>query len=364
MIAAVGAIACASAESTVSELNAIPLNDVTAKNASEVFDAAVASTNSSRITALVSTGKVSLEDAVHKTMVKKPFKMCLAAFNGAPNTTNYTLQAEALASLNYADFDNNTFGEVKGVVMRHFFQVTEAGQAEVARMYQANKLFGAEIYCSCYNKLSRDAFAATKALEAYKAVKHLVKTCGCPRMAAIFWWYSCAYAKDYSYFESMYDKSLVDTKYFWLYYFDRPEYYKLAVDHLEAWKNKKPASSFIDERLVSISKSIDKISKTKTATLNSIDCMSCTKTKLAAALYCNDPDKLLDVLVTCDASLEAKDIEAAISPINALDPDYKPAEVLKALRAINQRYTLRLYDDRDSWEPVLSKVRAMIEVRQ
>ena len=45
MIAAVGAIACASAEATVSELNAIPLNDVTVKNASEVLDAAVASTN-------------------------------------------------------------------------------------------------------------------------------------------------------------------------------------------------------------------------------------------------------------------------------------------------------------------------------
>ena len=245
--------------------------------------------------------------------------------------------------------------------MRHFFHVTEAGQAEVAKMYQANKLFGAEIYCSCYNKLSHDVFAATKAPEAYEAVKHLVKTCECPRMAAVFWWYN-AFAKDYSYFESMYDKSLVSADYYSCP-ISRPEYYKLAVDLLEALKAKKPASSRTDARIISLAKCIDKISGTKTATLNSIDYLSCTKAKLAAALYCNDMDKVLEVLVACDTSLEAKDIEAVIGPINALDPNYKLAEVITALKAVNQRYTLKLYDDRDTWEPVLSKIRAMIDTR-
>lgn len=361
MVAAIEVIVCASAAATVKELNAIPLNDVTPENASEVFDAAVATTNLNKITILVQHGKVALKDAVHKTMTKKPFKMCLAAFNGAPAITNYTLQAEALASLNYADFDNNTFGDVKRVVVRHDFQITEAGQAEVARMYQANKLFGAEIYCSCFTKLQQDAFASEKAPKAYEAIKHLVKTCGCPRMAAIFWWYSSY--NDRSYFESMYDKSLVDLNYYWFYNWFRPEYSIIWNDALEILKTKKP-SAIYDKMIISFTTKIDKIAETKTATLNFIDYLSCTKEKLNAALYCNNQDKLLDVLVACDTSLEAKDIDAALSPINALDPDYKPAEVLKALKAVNQRYTLKLYDDRDAWEPVLSKIRAMIEVRQ
>ena len=360
-IAAAGAIAFASTAATNEELNKIPTKDVTAANAEEVFDAAVATTNINKITTLVKLGKVSLEDAVHKTMTKKPFKMCLAAFNGAPNTTNYNLQAEALAGLNYADFDNNTFGDVKGVVRRHLFQVTEAGQAEVARMYQANKLFGAEIYCSCFSKPIINAFAATKAPEAYEAVKHLVKTCGSPRMAASFWWYS-SFAKDYSYFESMYDKSLIDLGYWYLYSSARPEYSRLWNDVLEILKNKKPSAT-CDKMIISFARRIDKTTQIKSATLNSIDHLSCTKAKLAAALYCNDIDKIIEVLVACDTTLDAKGIEAALPAINALDPNYKPAEVMTALKAVNQRYTLKLYDDRDTWEPVLSKIRAMIDVR-
>ena len=161
----------------------------------------------------------------------------------------------------------------------------------------------------------------------------------------------------------MYNKELIDTNYGWLLNVTiRPQYRSYMNDMLEVYKSKKPTEAN-DKKILSCSKTLDKATNSKNATLNAIDCLSCTKAKLAAALYCNDLDKVLEVLVACDTSLEAKDIEAALGPINALDPDYKPAEVLKALKAVNQRYTLKLYDDRDAWEPVLSKIRAMIDCR-
>ena len=73
------------------ELNKIPIDKVTATNAYEVFDAAVATTNYGRIASMVSHGKVTLDYAVHKTMDKKPFSMCLSAFKAAPSVTNYAL---------------------------------------------------------------------------------------------------------------------------------------------------------------------------------------------------------------------------------------------------------------------------------
>lgn len=57
---------------TTEELNKIPVKDVTPANAAEVFDAAVAVTNLWRIKALVEQNKISLEDAVHKTIDKLP----------------------------------------------------------------------------------------------------------------------------------------------------------------------------------------------------------------------------------------------------------------------------------------------------
>ena len=48
--------------------------------------------------------------------------------------------------------------------------------------------------------------------------------------------------------------------------------------------------------------------------------------------------------------------------LNSFDPDYRPTEVLKALKVINKKYTLKLYDNHDTWEPILSKIRALIDV--
>ena len=135
-------------------------------------------------------------------------------------------------------------------------------------------------------------------------------------------------------------------------------------DQLEVYKaTLTPAYKNRDAIFLRTSKQLDIALGSKEATRGMIDYLSTTKSKLNAALYCNDVDKAIEILIACDTTLEAKDIDSAIAAINALDPDYKQAEVLKALKAVNQRYTLKLYDDRDTWEPVLSKLRAMIEIR-
>ena len=53
-----------------------------------------------------------------------------------------------------------------------------------------------------------------------------------------------------------------------------------------------------------------------------------------------------------------------IVALNKLDREYRKADVLSILNNVNSKYTLKLYDDAKTWEPVISKVRAMIEVRE
>jgi len=88
------------------------------------------------------------------------------------------------------------------------------------------------------------------------------------------------------------------------------------------------------------------------------------KLGLDAAFYLNDNDKIIDMLLVAKEELTAEQLEKVIPVINALDADYRAADVVKALRNINARYTLKLYDDRKTWEPILSKIRALIDVRQ
>lgn len=357
---AAAALALGASAATVEELNKIPVKDVTPANAIEVFDAAVAVTNLWKIHCMVSQGKVSLEDAVHRTMNKRPLAMCNYAFAGAPTVTNHTLVAEVLSSLDYAALADKDTLAAREIIFRHRFPGTEAGKAEVARAYAENKLFGAEIYCSVWSTVMKEIMTPHD-VEAYEEVKSIVKTQANKHQAAILWWFGAS-IKDFDSFQMMYDKSLLDLSFWWLYpNTTRPQYAQLQLDLIEAYKASPSKAN--DSKLLSRCKTVDKACGNKSTTLGAIDFLSNSKAKLDAALYCNNADKLIEVLATCDTSLGAKDIEAALPAVNALDPDYKPAEVLRALKAVNQRYTLKLYDDRDAWEPVLSKIRAMIDCR-
>ena len=366
MITAAALASLCTSAATIEELNKIPIKEVTAANAIEVFDAAVAATNCGRITSLVTLNKVSLEDAVHKTMGKLPLKMCRAAFAGS-TATNYILIAEAARAIDFTVAMNETetqsAREIVG--MKGFVQnEPETAKAILADIYAKDKLFGAEMYCSFWNSKWREAFLS-EGPAAYEAVKPLIKEKANTRQAAILWHYAIYWAHDYDGFNEIYDKKLVNPTWHWLYpkAATIPVVVQCMKDQLEVFKATLKPAKGNNDIFLRVSKLLDQVNKDKTATFGVIDYLATTKAKLAAALYCNDMDKVLEVLVACDTTLEAKDIEAALGPINALDPDYKPAEVLKALKAVNQRYTLKLYDDRDAWEPVLSKIRAMIDCR-
>lgn len=248
------------------------------------------------------------------------------------------------------------------ILSKNAFALTDAGKVEVARAYAANKIFGAFIYCQHWSPIFKAGFAQ-EAAEAYEAVKPLVKTQANHYEANALWWYGFHIAKDYDGFSMMYDKSLLNIRTDWLWYATiNPKYEQYTKDILAYLKTLKP-SQRVNNDLKTFAKVLDAEYGNRKTTLSIIDFLSNSKEKLSSALYCNNADKIIEVLTTCDTTLSANDINAALLAINALDPDYKPAEVVKALKAVNQRYTLKLYDDRDTWEPVLSKVRAMIEIR-
>ena len=85
------------------------------------------------------------------------------------------------------------------------------------------------------------------------------------------------------------------------------------------------------------------------------------KTKVKVALYLDDVDKLIDALKVVGDDLDAKTVESVIAPLNNVNVGYRTDDLRLALMNVNKKYTLKLYDDRDTWEPILSKIRAMID---
>lgn len=55
---------------------------------------------------------------------------------------------------------------------------------------------------------------------------------------------------------------------------------------------------------------------------------------------------MLDRIIETNGNLTPEDLEAFIKVVSGLDIDYQPAKVIKALKTANQRYTLKLYEDR------------------
>ncbi len=84
--------------------------------------------------------------------------------------------------------------------------------------------------------------------------------------------------------------------------------------------------------------------------------------KAQFALKTGDKDIILDTFLTIGIDADAKNIANVIPVLNGLDVGYRSTDVKQILATINKKYTLKLYDDRDTWEPILSKVRAMMEV--
>ena len=83
--------------------------------------------------------------------------------------------------------------------------------------------------------------------------------------------------------------------------------------------------------------------------------------KLTVAFALNDASKLIDICLKISDKQDAKMIEKILTVLNSVDADFREADMKKALKNINKKYTTKLYEDRDTWEPILSKVRAMLD---
>lgn len=87
--------------------------------------------------------------------------------------------------------------------------------------------------------------------------------------------------------------------------------------------------------------------------------------KIYIAVQTCDADKLLIALQNVKQdTLDPETATKIIAVLNGQPADWRTADVVKALKNINSMYTIKLYDNRDAWEPILSKIRAMLEVRQ
>lgn len=112
-------------------------------------------------------------------------------------------------------------------------------------------------------------------------------------------------------------------------------------------------------------KNLDGINKTKVASTQissyvyeNADFSSLTD----FAQYLGDRDFLLNVwLNKLGDDATAAQILAAIPCFASIEAGYRTADLKQVLLNINKKYTLKLYDDRDTWEPVLSKVRALLD---
>ena len=111
-----------------------------------------------------------------------------------------------------------------------------------------------------------------------------------------------------------------------------------------------------------VAKVADKVEGNKKATLSIYPNIVDGKTKVEVALYLDDVDKLIDALKVVGDNLDAKTVESIIAPLNNVNAGYRTDDLRLALANVNKKYTVKLYDDRDTWDPILSKIRAMIDI--
>ena len=106
----------------------------------------------------------------------------------------------------------------------------------------------------------------------------------------------------------------------------------------------------------------DEVEGDKKATLSVYPDIVDAKARVETAIYLDDVDKLIDALKVVGDDLDAKTVESIIAPLNGVNAGYRTDDLRLALMNVNKKYTIKLYDDRDTWEPILSKIRAMIDV--
>ena len=355
-------MALASSAYTDEELNMTKAADMTPEMASAALDWAIANTNTGKIAAIAESKKVDLGDIVEKTAGKINAEAAFFVLKARQDVTNHTYVAKYLQGI---DLKSESNFWLSNLFRFHDYHITADGFAWLKQVCATDIVTGALIASDgCYDKTKRsqefNAFtdeAVAKAAEVAQAEVNDSYT-----MLA-FIRYACNVNHDFSMFSAFYKKDLMPACAKTMTWFNMRCRFKEAADF-----NAELASQLLaihkDSLAFTYMKDADKCFGNRDTTAKAYGFIADASVRFQAAMYLDDPDKIIDALVKCDSTLTTAQIDSALAALNSLDPDYKSAEVLRALKAVNQRYTLKLYDDRDTWEPVISKVRAMIDCRK
>lgn len=358
---------------TTKEIADTPWAEITKENAEAVVDACIAEGNFSKVRGIVASDKgVTIEAAADKFIVAKaPLmdQLNLMRYTFPPAITNFEVRAKIITALDFSEIKTDDDKVAAYFILLYpnsaangLFNTPE-GMALVKKAFAADKALGAAIATRAASSQVASAEAKAYAAEAFEAAKDVDVTSGellC-RILAYAYWHTPDGAE---YVAKRYRKDMFTPTYWWMFPRSSKPVMRQAMADMFAYvkESMKPGASK-DDSLKRYAAVLDKTAGTKDASLSTIEFLSDSSQKLAVAYSCNDADKVIEILAKCDTTLKPSQIKAALGMLNALDPDYKTADVVKALKAVNQRYTLKLYDDRDTWEPVLSMVRAMIECR-
>jgi len=355
---------------------AIVCNSEEAKTPAEQFDEAVAAKNINTIMSMVSKKEIA-QDVAFEKVIEKPALYKTWFYVAQTPTTNETYEAAAKDALfNLTDDLKWNPYSISGRVIPYFKKLERADQKAYAKMLNDAVDAGNKMIFACYfahtwtiQKNKKDWYLANIDPELLTAYKHVVETASERALAGTLppVAYHSAIYKSYildpkNTFAKFYNAEMFD-------YDDREKYWFTGFIYRKgeigtALRNKIIAKVVAkDEDLaMKIGKFEDNEVKTKSFTEKKVyPFLKNVKNKITTALYLKDNDKLVDSLTALDNSLDAKTLDSVVAVINIFDTDYRTADVVRILKNINKKYTLKLYDDRDTWEPILSKVRALID---
>lgn len=358
---------------TTKEIANTPWSEINKDNASAVADACIAEGDFGRVRSIVSNNKgLTLDEAGDKLLAAKaPLieQMNLMMHTLPGSVTNTAFWTKAVAALDFSAIKTDDDKIATYYILLYpnsdvngLFNTAD-GMALMKKAFTADKVLGAAIASrAAFNKVT-SAEAKAYAAETFEAARDADTTSG--ELLCRLLQYAFYYVENGDeYVAKRYRKDMFTPTYYWMFPLSsKPAMRQAMADMLAYIKESMKPCGWKDDLLKRYAAVLDKTASTKDASLGVIEFLSDSSQKLTVAYSCNDANKVIEILTKCDTSLKPSQITAALGMLNALDPDYKTADVVKALKAVNQRYTLKLYDDRDIWEPVLSMVRAMIEVR-
>lgn len=345
------------------------------KTPTEQFAEAVARTNVSKIVNMVSKKEIA-QDVAFQTVVAKPELYTTwfpVACTPVTNETFCTAAKDALFNLT-DDFAWNPYS-TGNTAKQYFKKIERSDQKAYAKMLNdavdANKMKFACYFANTQTiqKNVKGWYLVDIDPELYAAYKRVVDVASEKALAGTLppvVYCTAIYKQEYiagnERFEKFYNAEMFDYGDSTKYWYDGFIWRK--GEDGTALRNKIIAKVVAknEELAMTIGKIEDGEAKNKIFTTKKVyPFLKNVKNKIDVALYLKDNDKLVDSLLEIDNSFDAKTIDSIVAIINTFDADYRSADVLKVLKNINKKYTLKLYDDRDTWEPILSKVRALID---